>query len=150
VAAKDYRGDGITVHWRAERCIHSRHCVESLSSVFDPDARPWIDVTGADADALATAVDGCPSRALTYSRSDRGAEGPGAQRPDEDDPPAGGSAVVVNVKARGPLAIVGPVDVVGPDGTVLETADRVFLCRCGQSGSKPFCDGTHKKVGFAG
>ena len=150
MVAKDYRGQGITVHWRSARCIHSRHCVGSLPAVFDPDARPWIQVSGADGDAdvLAVAVDGCPSRALTYTRTDGGVAGPGAERDDEDDPAAGGSAVRINVKAAGPLAVVGPVDVVGPDGTVLESADRVFLCRCGGSATKPFCDGTHKRVGF--
>ena len=148
--ARDYRGDGIVVHWRSDRCIHSTHCVTTLGSVFDTGARPWIDVAGADADGVAGAVDGCPSRALTYTRTDGGGVGPGAEHDDEDAPAAGGSPVVVNVKARGPLAVVGRVDVIGPDGTVLETSDRVFLCRCGGSANKPFCDGTHKRVGFTG
>ncbi len=146
--AKDYTGDGIVVHWRSDRCIHSRHCVGSLGAVFDPDARPWIDVSRATAAEIAAAVDGCPSRALTYTRTDGAAPGAGAARSDEDDPPTGGSEVVVNVRQSGPYAVVGRVDVVGPDGTVLESADRVFLCRCGNSGNKPFCDGTHKSVGF--
>jgi uncharacterized Fe-S cluster protein YjdI len=148
--AKDYRGDGIVVHWRSDRCIHSRHCVSTLGRVFDTDARPWIDPGAADAETIAAAVDGCPSRALTYTRTDGAAPGAGAARADEDAPAEGGSEVVVNVRSSGPYAVVGRVDVVGPDGTVLETSERVFLCRCGQSATKPFCDGTHKRVGFTG
>jgi len=34
------------------------------------------------------------------------------------------------------------------DGTTYEVRDRVTLCRCGHSSNKPFCDGTHKVVGF--
>jgi uncharacterized Fe-S cluster protein YjdI len=150
VVAKDYRGDGIVVHWRADRCIHSRHCVGALPGVFDPDARPWIQPGAVGADVLAAAVDGCPSRALTYTRTDGGPAGPGVERDDEDDPASAGSSVSINVKDRGPLAVVGRVDVIGPDGSVLESADRVFLCRCGGSERKPFCDGTHKRVGFTG
>jgi CDGSH-type Zn-finger protein len=35
-------------------------------------------------------------------------------------------------------------------GEVIETGEAYSLCRCGQSGKKPFCDGTHKKIGFDG
>lgn len=149
--AKDYTGDGIVVHWRSERCIHSRHCVGSLGAVFDPDARPWIDVSGAGAADIAAAADGCPSRALTYTRTDGSEPGPGAQREDEDTPLAGGEGTVtVTARASGPLVVMGRVDVLGPDGDLLESSERVFLCRCGQSGRKPFCDGTHKRVRFTG
>jgi CDGSH-type Zn-finger protein len=34
------------------------------------------------------------------------------------------------------------------DGTVLETRNRVTLCRCGESSNKPLCDGSHKEAGF--
>ncbi|MDP9463033.1 MAG: CDGSH iron-sulfur domain-containing protein [Actinomycetota bacterium] len=32
--------------------------------------------------------------------------------------------------------------------STLETKDRYALCRCGQSSNKPFCDGTHARIGF--
>lgn len=147
---KDYTADGIVVHWDSDRCIHSAHCVNTLPSVFDTAARPWIDVAGADADTIAAAVDGCPSRALTYTRTDGVAPGPGARRGEEDLPAEGEAAVTISVKPAGPLAVMGTVAVVDGDGNVLESGDRVFLCRCGGSGRKPFCDGTHKRVGFTG
>ncbi|MCX6649715.1 MAG: CDGSH iron-sulfur domain-containing protein [Candidatus Bathyarchaeota archaeon] len=43
----------------------------------------------------------------------------------------------------GPLWVRGGVPVEGADGMPYETRNRVTLCRCGKSGNKPFCDGTH-------
>jgi len=50
----------------------------------------------------------------------------------------------------GPLEITGTlrmVDAEGADQPVSEAS--VYLCRCGHSADKPFCDGSHKKAGFA-
>lgn len=48
---------------------------------------------------------------------------------------------------NGPIKITGSVTLAQEDGTT-EQQERVFLCRCGGSGRKPFCDGTHKRNGF--
>jgi CDGSH-type Zn-finger protein len=42
------------------------------------------------------------------------------------------------------------VRVVAADGTVLYEGEKAALCRCGGSANKPFCDGTHKTIGFDG
>jgi CDGSH-type Zn-finger protein len=50
----------------------------------------------------------------------------------------------------GPLLVRGPVELVAADGTTIEHRRRtVALCRCGKSKLRPFCDGTHKQIGFA-
>lgn len=57
----------------------------------------------------------------------------------------------VHVSKNGPYTIKGTVRLVGPDGTVWDDlpADKpVALCRCGRSGTKPFCDGTHNRSDF--
>lgn len=46
---------------------------------------------------------------------------------------------------RGPLVIEGNFRVKGVDGSIISAADKVYLCRCGKSNNKPFCDGSHKK-----
>lgn len=148
--SKDYVTPDITVHWRSGRCIHSQNCIRALPEVFDRDARPWISPDGAPADALAAAIDTCPSRALTYTRTDGIPGGSNATTADEDAPTSRDAAVVVNVKRGGPLVIVGPVNVVDADGNVVSSDDRTFLCRCGGSANKPFCDGTHKSTTFDG
>ena len=48
----------------------------------------------------------------------------------------------------GPLFIRGGIPVFAADGTPFEVRNRATLCRCGASGNKPFCDGSHVGVGF--
>jgi CDGSH-type Zn-finger protein len=49
----------------------------------------------------------------------------------------------------GPLKCEGPLTLAASDART-STADPTFLCRCGHSGNKPYCDGTHKRIGFTG
>ena len=56
--------------------------------------------------------------------------------------------IKIQALKNGPLLVTGEVEVLDSQGEVMETSSKVALCRCGQSGKKPFCDGTHGKVGF--
>ena len=57
--------------------------------------------------------------------------------------------VTITTRPNGPYLITGPIRIVDPDGKeFLVERETVALCRCGQSSNKPFCDGTHGKVGF--
>jgi CDGSH-type Zn-finger protein len=49
----------------------------------------------------------------------------------------------------GPYLIRGEFEVLDLDGNLIETRRQtIALCRCGGSRTKPFCDGTHKAIGF--
>jgi CDGSH-type Zn-finger protein len=56
----------------------------------------------------------------------------------------------IKVRLNGPYLVEGDdVAVVDWNGDAYQLANRPFaLCRCGGSGNKPFCDGTHKRIGF--
>ena len=59
--------------------------------------------------------------------------------------------IVIRCRENGPLVIQGAVQVIDHLGNTFVPPPGkagVALCRCGQSGNKPFCDGTHKQVGF--
>jgi CDGSH-type Zn-finger protein len=50
----------------------------------------------------------------------------------------------------GPLIVRGPFTLRDQDGNDIEVRrETVALCRCGKSRMRPFCDGTHRAVGFA-
>ncbi|MDP9226232.1 MAG: CDGSH iron-sulfur domain-containing protein, partial [Actinomycetota bacterium] len=50
---------------------------------------------------------------------------------------------------NGPLLVRGPFQLLDQDGNDIEVLRKtIALCRCGHSRLKPFCDGTHKKIGF--
>ncbi len=58
-------------------------------------------------------------------------------------------AVSVVVCPDGPLLVRGPARIVSSDGReVVRNRRTVALCRCGRSGLAPWCDGTHKVIGF--
>ncbi|MCO6456967.1 MAG: CDGSH iron-sulfur domain-containing protein [Pirellulaceae bacterium] len=57
----------------------------------------------------------------------------------------------IRLRDNGPLVIQGPVTIVDAEGNAFEVpGDKplIALCRCGQSGRKPFCDGSHRDCGF--
>jgi CDGSH-type Zn-finger protein/uncharacterized Fe-S cluster protein YjdI len=130
---RTYETDAIRVHWDSSRCIHTGLCLQALPSVFDLRRRPWVDLRGAEADAVADAVQRCPTGALRYERLD-GAAGETPRRP----------TVVVPVE-DGPLLMVGDLDVRGPDLETITHETRLTLCRCGLSHNQPFCDNSHRR-----
>jgi CDGSH iron-sulfur domain-containing protein 3 len=59
--------------------------------------------------------------------------------------------VEIKVRENGPYKVTGPITLIDAEGNEFELPDDgkpVALCRCGGSTTKPFCDGTHSKVGF--
>jgi CDGSH-type Zn-finger protein len=57
--------------------------------------------------------------------------------------------VTITTRPNGPYLVKGPIRLVDADGKEFTVqGDTVALCRCGGSTNKPFCDGTHSKLGF--
>ena len=72
------------------------------------------------------------------------------------EPPAGASAALpdpggplkVTATANGPLKVEGPLELISGTGHTISRTTEAYLCRCGASGKKPFCDGSHARIGF--
>jgi uncharacterized Fe-S cluster protein YjdI len=135
---RQYAGDGITVHWEPQLCIHVAACIRSQPGVFDPNARPWVNVAAATASEIAAAIEACPTGALRYERTD-GSPGETPQVP-----------TTVQPRTNGPLFVRGEMEVINVQGEVVREATRMALCRCGHSQNKPYCDLSHRAVGFKG
>lgn len=60
------------------------------------------------------------------------------------------SEVKITARLNGPFRVEGPIKLVDADGNEWDLTGKpaVSLCRCGGSTNKPFCDGTHSKIGF--
>lgn len=77
-------------------------------------------------------IDLCPSGALSYREASK-TELPTAR---------------IKVMKNGPLLVEGDCILVNSEGREDAVSGPCALCRCGGSGKKPFCDGTHVKIGF--
>lgn len=58
------------------------------------------------------------------------------------------SRVKITKYDEGPFVIQGDIELVDGKGGVFQTGETTALCRCGRSGSQPFCDGSHKQAGY--
>jgi CDGSH-type Zn-finger protein len=58
-------------------------------------------------------------------------------------------SVKITIRNNGPYVVEGDFTLVDAEGNEVPLAKRA-LCRCGGSTTKPFCDGTHSKIGFQG
>jgi uncharacterized Fe-S cluster protein YjdI len=135
--ARTYVGDGVEVTWEPRLCTHAAECLRGAPEVFRARARPWIRLEGADPAHVAEVVARCPTGALHARRTD------GA--PQEEETLTG---VEIRVDPGGPLLVHGKVTVLDAEGKPYREDVRLALCRCGASRRKPFCDGTHRLIGF--
>lgn len=139
---KKYTNGEITVVWKPNLCSHSTNCWHGLGSVFKPKERPWVQMEGATTEQIADQVNKCPSGALSYYRNNE------ADKPDQSA--SSTEPTVVQVSPNGPLLVMGEIVIKHRDGSEEKRSAKTSLCRCGQSGNKPFCDGSHTKCGFQG
>ncbi len=135
-AVETVHGASGTIYFRAQRCIHSRHCVLEEPDVFQANREgAWIFPDNATPERLDRVARRCVSGAIRFARSDGGAR--------ESAPPVN----LIRMREAGPLALNAAVTLVRPDGAATEEL-RVTLCRCGQSRNKPFCDQSHLAAQF--
>jgi len=131
--AKVLAGEGVVMTDDRSLCTHAGHCADRLTDVWEMIKRTSDPAVRARLQGM---VELCPSGRLAYA--------PMADA-EPVEPEFEPSIAVVK---DGPIWVRGGIPVESSDGTTYEVRNRVTLCRCGHSNNKPFCDGTHKEVGF--
>lgn len=131
-----YAALDIEVSYDPRRCIHAARCLKGLPAVFDEKRHPWIIPSEALPNDIARVVELCPSGALHYRRLD------GAVQEEAGEP------TTITTRHNGPLYVRGNIELHAADGTLIVEDTRMALCRCGASNNKPFCDNSHRRIGF--
>ena len=141
-----YTNNEVTVVWKPNTCIHSTLCWKGLIEVFNPKEKPWIKMDGATTEKIIEQVRKCPSGALSYYLN--------AEAADDESPDKvvaeSANIMKVEVTPNGPYLIKKECLIVHCDGREETKTGTVALCRCGASATKPYCDGSLRKVGFEG
>jgi len=129
--AERFERTGITVVNDELLCVHAGFCGNRLTNWYEMLSEMDDSVTRSH---LIGMLEHCPSGALAVELGGESIE---------PDHPAQISPV-----PDGPLWVTGGITILRADGEPFEARNRVTLCRCGASSTKPLCDGTHKSIGF--
>jgi CDGSH-type Zn-finger protein len=124
-------GGDVNVRYDQNICVHAGFCGTTVTNVWKEAANTGNTASRMHAIAM---IEHCPSGALTY------------QLDDVVNEPLMPQAI--SVIDDGPLWVTAHVPITSSDGTILESRNRVTVCRCGISANKPLCDGSHKAAGF--
>lgn len=135
---KKYSNGELTIVWKPQKCIHSGVCVKTLPMVYDPEAKPWINVENASTEELKEQIIKCPSGALSYFMNA------------EDNQEEETLETKIEILENGPLLVYGTLKVTDKEGNIETKNKTTAFCRCGESNNKPYCDGSHIKADFRG
>lgn len=129
-----YEGKDATVHYNPRICSHAAECGRLASHVFNPGQKPWVQPDNGSVADIEAVVRSCPSGALRMTR---------------DGAPVHlyADRAEITIEKNGPYWVLGVGAPVGPLAEAMDTRKYV-LCRCGKSGNKPYCDGTHHDEGW--
>ncbi|GHM99474.1 hypothetical protein WSM22_09640 [Cytophagales bacterium WSM2-2] len=136
---KKYTNGEVTIVWKPDLCIHSGLCFKGLGDVFHPRELPWVTPEKSTTEKIIDQVKKCPSGALSYYMNK-----------DEGTEVKVEAETLVETTPNGPLLVYGNVIVKNNEGVITKKNNVTAFCRCGGSGNKPFCDGSHKRIGFTG
>ncbi len=127
-------GVGMVIKDNRHLCMHAKFC-------FSQEGNVWKKADQTDDDDVrrnvVSMIERCPSGALTVRFED------------EADIHELETQPTIAIVDDGPLWVIGSIPITLADGSQLEPRNRVTLCRCGHSDTKPLCDGAHTGAGFA-
>ena len=144
---KNYTNGEVTIVWKPAMCVHSRICwgkADSLPEVFNPKEKPWIKPNAATMERIISQVKQCPSGALSFHINELQAI------QDEALEKITVIETIIEPLPNGPLLIYGNIKVKDNEGNQNQKNNVTAFCRCGASSNKPYCDGSHVRIGFAG
>ena len=130
-----YQGDAVTVLYNPMLCSHAAECGRLAQHVFNPAMKPWVQPDNGTQEEVTAVIAACPSGALSLGDADGNPDHRVALRTE------------ITVEKNGPYWVQHVAPPEDPSGTG-QTAQKYVLCRCGLSGNKPFCDGSHRDAGW--
>lgn len=130
----DYDGQEVTVTFNPLVCAHAAECARIAPKVFDAAERPWIRPDKGSRAEIEAVIAHCPSGAL-------------ALRSDTEITHLVADRARIEVMRDGPY-MVRDADMAVPHPGEATTPRKYVLCRCGKSGIKPYCDGSHRDQGW--
>ncbi len=130
-----YMGNSMTIHDNRGICSHAGFCTDNLPGVFRSGIEPWIDPDEADIEEIKRVIRMCPSGALSYTEHDTEI----TEFHDSSE---------IHIAKNGPYYVRGGIELSDGDLGDGASQEHYTLCRCGKSGNKPRCDGSHWYAGF--
>lgn len=127
-----YEGQEVTVTYNPLLCSHAAECGRLAKHIFNPAQKPWVQPDNGSVEDVRAVVAACPSGALALG-ADAAREHLTADRAE------------IAVERNGPYWVQHVTAPADPQAEGM-SAEKYVLCRCGQSGNKPYCDGSHRDL----